>query len=77
MGPRLSSWSLSPVNRSFKTTRVREELSPAQIKDRDHLYLILKFKETFLTLHVQKAFLKVKRSGVNLFIGFFARIQFG
>ena len=77
MGPRLSSWSLSPVNRSFKTTRVREALSPAQIKDRDHLYLILKFKETSLTLHVQKAFLKVKRSSVNLFIGFFARIQFG
>ena len=46
MGPRVSSWSLSPVVRYSKmkiTAGTREELSPAQIKDRDHIFLILFF----------------------------------
>ena len=30
-----------------------EELSPAQIKDRHHIFLILQVKETFLTTHAQ------------------------
>ena len=34
MGPRLSSWSLSPVDRYSKIAGAREELSPAQIRDK-------------------------------------------
>ena len=38
-----------------------EELSPAQI--RDHVFLILKFKETFLTTHKQKSSLTITKGG--------------
>jgi len=66
MGPRLSSWILSPVDRYSKTPRVREELSSAKIRDlKNHIFLILKVKETFLTTHVQKGSLEVKRKGVS------------
>ena len=34
---RLSSWSLSPMDRYSKTASAREELSPAQIKDRPYI----------------------------------------
>ena len=61
MGPMLSSWSLSPVDRYSKIAGVREELSLAQIKDRNHIFLILKVKETFPTTHAQKGSLKVKK----------------
>ena len=45
--------------------RVREELSPAQI--RDHIFLILKVKETSPTTHAQKGSLEVKKGGdINL-----------
>ena len=36
-----------------------EELSPAQI--RDHIFLILKVKETFPTIQAQKGSLEVKK----------------
>ena len=62
MGPRLNSWSSSPVDRNSKI-EAREELNPAQIKDRDHIFLILVVKETFPTTHAQKGSLKVKREG--------------
>ena len=77
MGPRLGSWSLSPVDRYSKTAGAREELSPAQITDRDHIFLILKVKENFLTIHAQKGSLGQKGSDVNLLIGLFARIHLG
>ena len=38
-----------------------KKLSPAQI--RDHIFLILEVKETFLTTHVQKGSMKVKMEG--------------
>ena len=60
MGPRLSSWSLSRVDRYSKIAAAREELSPAQIKERDHIFLILKVKETFPTIYVQRGSLEVK-----------------
>ena len=61
MGPRLSSQSLSPVDRSTQTAGVREGLSPAQIKDRGRVFLILEVKETFPTMRAQKGSLEVKK----------------
>ena len=61
MGTRLSSQSLSPVDRSTQTAGVREELSPAQIKDRGRVFLILAVKETFPTMRAQKGSLEVQR----------------
>jgi len=61
MGPRLSCQSLSPVDRSTQTAGVREELSPAQIKDRGCVFLILEVKETFLTSMHRKAPWRSKR----------------
>ena len=40
-----------------------EKLSPAQIKERDHVFLILKVKENFLAIHGPRAFLEVKGGG--------------
>ena len=58
MGPRLSSWSVSPVNKHFKIKMIvsglHQRLSLAQIKDREYILLILEVKETFLTAYVQK-----------------------
>jgi len=34
MGPRLSSWNFSSVDRCPKIAGAREELSPAQIRDK-------------------------------------------
>ena len=45
------------------SSRSEEEVSPAQL--RYHIFLILKVKETFLTTHVQKGSLEVKRKGVS------------
>ena len=42
-----------------------EELSPAQI--RDHMFLILKAKETFPTLHAQKSSLEVKKGAMSTY----------
>ena len=53
-----------PVNRYSEMKIIagaREELNPVQI--RDHIFLILKVKEIFLTIHVQKGSLKVKKGG--------------
>ena len=49
------------MDRYSKTASAREKLSPAQIKDRDHIFLILKIKETFPTMHVQKGPLEIKQ----------------
>ena len=67
MGLRLSRWSLFPVDRYSKIARAREELSPAQIKDRDHIFLILEVKETFPTTHAQKRSLKVKKGVMSTY----------
>ena len=61
MGPRLSSWSSSPVDKYSKIAGVREELSPAQMKD--HIFIILHVKKTFPTTHMQKISLEVKKGG--------------
>ena len=59
---------------------VREERNSAQIKD--HIFLILKVKETFPPIYAQKGSLKVKGralhsmgSDANLPIGLLARIH--
>ena len=44
-----------------------EELSPAQIKDRDHILFILDTKKTFPTIHVQKSSLEVKRGVMSTY----------
>lgn len=59
MGPRLSSWSSSPVDKYSKLAGTREELSPAQMKD--HIFIILHVKKTFPTTYMQKGSLEVKR----------------
>ena len=64
---RLSSWSLSPMDRYSKTASAREKLSPAQIKDRDHIFLILKIKDTFPTMHLQRGSLEVKKRVVSAY----------
>ena len=49
MGPRLSKYNLFLVDRYLEDKdygRSKEELHPAWIKDRDHLFLILEVKET-------------------------------
>ena len=49
MGPRLSKYNLFLVDRYLEDkdySRSKEELHPAWIKDRDHLFLILEVKET-------------------------------
>ena len=61
VGPRLSSQSLPPVDRSTQTAGVREELSPAQMKDRDRVFLTVEVKETFLIMLAQKGSLEVKK----------------
>ena len=68
MGPRLLSFS--PVDRNFliaETPQRQDDgggwaLPGEEIKD--HVFLILKVKETVPTTHAQKGSLKVKREGV-------------
>ena len=62
----------------------REELSPAQIRDKETPFLILEVKEAFLTTHTQNGSSGVKGEGtppiggdVNLPTGLFARIHLG
>ena len=74
-----------PCGQILQNNRREEKPSPAQT--RDHMYLILEVKEAFLTTHVQKVSLKIKRGGgvarhpivgdVNLLINLFTRIHFG
>ena len=47
MGPRLE---FVPSGQILQDEE-EEELSSAQLKDRPHVFLILKVKETFLTVH--------------------------
>ena len=82
MGPRLSSWSSSPVDKYSKIAGVREELSPAQMKD--HIFIILHVKKTFPTTHMQKSPWRSKREGAlahssdgNQPIDLLARIHLG
>ena len=63
MGPRLNCFS--PVDRSSKIAGARGELGPSQIKDRDHILLILEVKETFPTTCAQKGSSEVKREGAS------------
>ena len=72
------------MDRYSKTAGAKEELSPAQINDRDHVFLILELKENFQLYMCKKAPQKSKGRGchlivsnVNLPIGFFARIHIG
>ena len=44
----------------YSKMKTGEELSPARIKDKDHIVLILEVKETFLPIHAQKSSLEVK-----------------
>ena len=40
MGPRLSNWSLSPIDRYSDNDRSKEELSPAWIEDKETTYFL-------------------------------------
>ena len=67
MGPRMSCWSLSPLDRYSKTkkkTRSREELSPAQIRDKETIYFPVLGSERTSQLHMhRKAPQGVKKGG--------------
>ena len=83
-GPQAGQLELSPVDRYSKITGMREELSTAQIKDRDNIFLFLEVKKTFLTIHAQKGSLEVKREGASPHskrcqptLGRFTRIHLG
>ena len=88
MGPRMNCWSLSPLDRYSKTekkTRRREELSPAQIRDKETKYFLV--LETFPTTYAKKGssggqkgrelHLTVMSSEINLPIGLFTKIHLG
>ena len=72
-----SNLSLFPVDRNSKISiavQPREEAAPAQIKIRDHIFLILQVKET-LTSRPENS-LEVKRAiMLNLPISFFGKIH--
>ena len=51
------------MDRNSKVAEARAELSLAQIRDRDHRFLILEVKETFLITQLQNGTLEV-RNGV-------------
>ena len=82
MGPRLSSWSLPPVDRYSK---VKDELSPAPTKDKETTYFLFSRsrRPSQLRMH-RKAPQGSKREGappiggdVNLPIGLFTRLHLG
>ena len=70
----MSSLSSFLVDRNSKNRIIERRLGLAQIRDRNHIFLIFKVKEIFQT----KSSLEVK-SGVmsNLPIGLFVGIYFG
>ena len=78
MGPGLSSWSSSPVNRNSITAGAREELSPAQIRHEEITnFSVLKSRRPS-RLYIEERLLGgQKGNDVNLPIGLFARIYFG
>ena len=78
LGPRLSSCSLSPVDRHSKKVRAREELSPAQIRHEEITnFSVLKSRRPS-RLYIEERLLGgQKGNDVNLPIGLFARIYFG
>ena len=57
LGPRAEQLELVPCGEILQDED-EEELSPAQV--RDHMFLILKVKETFPTSHVQKCSSELK-----------------
>ena len=61
MGPRPSSYSSSPVDRYSKIAGGKKSWALLKLETKDHIFLILEVKETFLTTHVQKDSLKVKK----------------
>lgn len=57
MGPRLSTWNLSPLDKYFKKKLWQEQGGAESClakRWRDHTFLLLKVKETSQTTHVQK-----------------------
>ena len=59
-GPQAEQLEFVPCGQILQD-EAEEELSLPQIKDRDHIFLILKVKETFSTIHVQRSSFEVKR----------------
>jgi len=55
------------VDRYSKIAGAREEMSPVQVRDRDHIFLILEVKENSLTTYAQKGPLEIKREGTSHF----------
>ena len=62
-GPQAEQLEFVPCGQILQDEE-EEELSPAQI--RDHIFLIFKVKETFLTAHAQKGSLKARKGGVAI-----------
>ena len=62
-GPQAEHLEFVPCGQILWNTR-RQESGPCPDKrERDHKFLILEVKETFLTPHVQKGSLEVKKGG--------------
>ena len=57
MGPRLEFVPCGQIPQDEE----EEELSSAQLKDRHHVFLIHKVKESFLTVHAEKGSMEVKK----------------
>ena len=55
------------MDRYCKTAKAREELNLAQIKDRDHIFLILEVKEMFPTRHAQRGSLEGKKQVMSIY----------
>ena len=62
-GPQADQLEVVSCGQILQNSRREEKLSPAHIKDRGHIFLILKVKETFPATQVQKGSLKVKKGG--------------
>ena len=62
-GPQADQLEVTSCGQILQNSRKEEKLSPAYIKDRGHIFLILKVKETFPTTQAQKGSLKVKKGG--------------
>lgn len=78
-GPQLISQRSLPVDRYSKNSKKEEKRGPAYIKDRGHIFLILKVKETFPLHSRRKVPGRSEREGhhptvgdINLLIVLFA-----
>ena len=65
-GPQAEQLDFVPYRQIFQNSKSERRAELCQDKRlKNHIFLILKVKETFLTTHVQKGSFEVKRKGVS------------